>query len=156
MSLIVACVLFTSLQPNALPADPSQDRLSRGEEEVRKLEREWLDAYEKHDAAAMDRIVGDDFTITFADGTVQTKPQVLASIRPPRSTTQPGPKFWTEEVKSRTYGDTVILIGKVITEERRGDMATRETSRYTDTYVKKDGRWQVVASHLSKLAPPKR
>jgi hypothetical protein len=59
-------------------------------------------------------------------------------------------------VKSRAYGDTVILIGKVVTEVRCGDKTVREQSRYTDTYVKRDGRWQVVASHLSNVAGPKR
>jgi hypothetical protein len=33
---------------------------------------------------------------------------------------------------------------------KRPDGTTSEThQRYTDTYVKRDGRWQVVASHLS-------
>ena len=27
----------------------------------------------------------------------------------------------------------------------------RQESRYTDTYVRLDGRWQVVASHLSNV-----
>lgn len=50
--------------------------------EVKRLERTWLDAYEKFDHKAMDLIVADDFSITFPDGTVQTKAQVLASLKP--------------------------------------------------------------------------
>ena len=49
--------------------------LSQAEQDVRKLERSWLDAYEKRDVALMSAIVAEDFTITFPDGSVQTKQQ---------------------------------------------------------------------------------
>jgi ketosteroid isomerase-like protein len=117
------------------PADPVA--------EVRALEREWLDAYEKRDADAMKRIVADDFTIYFEDGSVQTKADILAMIS--RGAGKPGPAFFTEDVQARAYGDTVVLTGRVV-EAKSGN-----ASRYTDTYVRRDGRWQVVASHLGKV-----
>ena len=120
--------------------------LSKSEQEVRKLERAWLDAYEKRDVEAMNAIVGDDFTITFADGSMQTKPQIIESLRRPRGSSS---KFVTEGVQSRVYGDTVILIGLVISEWKQNDKPITNRSRYTDTYVKRNGKWQVVASHLS-------
>jgi uncharacterized protein (TIGR02246 family) len=117
---------------------------------VQKLERAWLDAYEQHDEKAMDAIVADDFTITFPNGSIQTKAQIMAAIRGPRSSTGPSMKFHTEDVQARAYGDTVILIGRVVTEyQRAGQPTSKEEQRYTDTYVKRNGRWQVVASHLS-------
>jgi hypothetical protein len=65
-------------------------------------------------------------------------------------------RFSTEDVRSRTYGDTVILIGRVITEYERDGKAVKEQSRYTDTYVKRNGQWQVVASHLSNVEEAKK
>ena len=120
-----------------------QPKLTRAEEEVRKLEREWLDAYEQNDGGAMERIVADDFTITFPNGAMQTKPQLMAMIKSPRRAGQPRMKFHTEGVESRAYGDTVILIGRVVTEYERDGKAVREQSRYTDTYVRREGggRW---------------
>jgi ketosteroid isomerase-like protein len=130
-----------------------QDSPSEAEREVRKLEREWLDAYEKNDAAAMDRIVAEDFTITFPNGSIQTKPQLMSMIRAPRK--GPAPKFLTEDVKSRAYGDTVILMGRVVGEFQQDGKTVRDVSRYTDTYAKVKGRWQVVASHLSNVEAPR-
>ena len=122
-------------------------------EEVQKLERAWLDAYEKLDQKAMDQIVADDFLITFSDGSTQTKAQVLASLKPPAGRPQSSSKFQTEEVRARVYGDTVILTGRVISEWwRDGKVAGKEISRYTDTYVKRDGRWQAWASQDSLAA----
>jgi ketosteroid isomerase-like protein len=129
----------------------AQDEASQA---VQKLERFWLDAYEQYDEKAMDAIVADAFIITFPDGSRQTKAQIIASIKMPRREGGPIMKFHTEEVQARVYSDTVILIGKVVTEyQRDGQTTSKEQQRYTDTYVKRNGRWQVVASHLSNDAP---
>jgi ketosteroid isomerase-like protein len=125
-------------------------------QEVQKLERRWLDAYEQRDDKAMDLIVADDFTITFPDGSVLTKSQVMDSLKPTGQTNRPSVKFYTEGVQARIYGDTVILIGRVVAEYRRdGKTIGKEQQRYTDTYLKRKGRWQVVASHLSNDAAKK-
>jgi ketosteroid isomerase-like protein len=124
--------------------------LSQSEQEVRKLEREWLDAYEQHDAAAMDRIVADDFKLT-QSGAVQTKADILTALKIVRDSGRPEPKLSTEDVQSRVEGDTVILTGRFIQRmERTGQTRTME-ARYTDTYVKRSGRWQVVASQLTRV-----
>ena len=157
--LLSACLLaaaFTLLSHSyAPPAAARQEGPGRAEQEVRKLEREWLDAYEKNDAEAMERIVAEGFTITFPNGGVQTRAQLLEMIRAPRR--GPAPKFYTEQVQSRAYGDTVILMGRVVAEFTQPDGKTvREVSRYTDTYIRLKGRWQVVASHLSNVEEPRR
>jgi uncharacterized protein (TIGR02246 family) len=132
---------------------------SPAERAVRALERSWLDAYEQLDTLAMARIVGDDFLITFPDGSTQTKPHIIASLRAALGRpTPPATRFRTEEVAARTYGGhTVVLSGVVVTIGQRDGKTTEERSRYTDTYVKRGSRWQVVASHLSNApAPAKR
>jgi ketosteroid isomerase-like protein len=130
--------------------------ISKAEQEVRRLERAWLDAYEQFDAKSMDVIVADDFAITFPNGAVQTKPRLMDDIRKPRAAGTPAWKFHTEDVSSRAYGDTVILRGLVVTEYQREGREVRERSRYTDTYVRRGGRWQVVASHLSNAPQPQK
>ncbi len=133
-----------------------QPNLTKAEEEVRKLERQWLDAYEQNSLKAMERIVADDFTITFPNGAIQTKPQLMAAIKAPRRASQPKMRFYTEDVQSRAYGETVILMGRVVTISERNGQPVKEQSRYTDTYVRRKGRWQVVASHLSNIEEPKK
>ncbi|HWS90667.1 MAG TPA: nuclear transport factor 2 family protein [Pyrinomonadaceae bacterium] len=148
-------IVLVSLIVAACGVAPAQAQLTGAEEEVRRLERQWLDAYEQNDAAAMERIVADGFTITFPNGGMQTKPQLMSMIKAPRRPGQPRMKFRTEGVESRAYGDTVILTGRVVTEYERDGKTVREQSRYTDTYVRSGGRWQVVASHLSNVEEPK-
>ena len=131
--------------------------LSKAEETVRALERSWLDAYEQLDTLAMEHIVAEDFLITFPDGSTQTKGQILATLRAHRKRPEPyTTRFRTEGVTSRSYGKTVVLTGIVVTIRRRDGKPSEDRSSYTDTYVERDGRWQVVASHLSnaRAAPP--
>jgi ketosteroid isomerase-like protein len=119
------------------------------EQELLKLERAWLDAYLKRDAAAMEQIESDDFTITHANGQVITKAQEVANLK--RSgATDSSLAFSTEDTKVRLYGDTAILTGIFVSKSKD----STERSRYTDVYVKRNGRWQVVASHLTRLTPP--
>jgi ketosteroid isomerase-like protein len=130
----------------------AQDQV-QAEKDVRKVEREWLDAYEKHDSAAMDKIVAGDWLGTLADGSVQTKESVMHLVKSPRQPGMPGPKFFSEDVKARVYGDTVVLTGRIVTEWPGGN---KQQGRYTDTYVKRNGSWQVVASHMSNDSPRQR
>lgn len=129
-------------------AAPSKPASAAGsvEQELLKLEREWLDAYLNRDVAAMERIEADEFTITHANGQVLTKAQEIANLK------QPGPRdtslvFGTEDTKVRVYGDAAILTGVFFSRSNAGI----QRSRYTDVYAKRNGRWQVVASHLTNL-----
>jgi len=118
--------------------------------EVKKIEREWLDAYEQRDAEAMKRIIADDFVIYFGDGNLQKKADIVRMMERGKAAGRPGGKFSTEETEARVYGDTVVLTGRVISQ--MGD--SREVSRYTDTWVRRDGKWQVVSSHLGNEKAP--
>ena len=144
--LLIAFVLVCVASPIAI----GQTKNPKAEQEVLKLQREWLDAYQKHDPAALERIEADDFTLTEADGKVITKTEDVASIRnakPP----QPDDAFDVEDVKVRVYGDTAILMGAVILKYRNKGQIVVERYRYTDTYLRRHGRWQVFASQLTRL-----
>ncbi len=99
----------------------------------------------------MNRILSDDFKLTFSNGTVQTKADILAQLKSAQGSGLPSPKLSTEDEQSRVEGDTVILTGRFIqTLERAGQMRTMQM-RYTDRYAKRQGRWQVVASQLTRI-----
>jgi uncharacterized protein (TIGR02246 family) len=148
---LTIAVLFACSSTHAADAKTP----SPAEQSVRALERAWLDAYEQLDTVAMARIVADDFLITFPDGSTQTKAQILRAQRSQRS--RPGPyttRFHTENTTSRAYGKTVVLTGIVVTVWQRDGKPVEDRSTYTDTYVERDGKWQVVASHLSNVPKP--
>lgn len=143
-ALIFVLIMF------AVPVVGQQTRKAGAEQELLRLQREWLDAYQKHDAAALERIEAEDFTLTEGDGKVTTKAEDVASLRnakPP----QPDDAFDVEDVQVRLYGDTAVLIGRVIIKYRNKGQMVAEQYRYTDTYLKRRGKWQVVASQLTRI-----
>jgi ketosteroid isomerase-like protein len=131
--------------------EPGPDNTADADQ-LRQLERAWLDAYERHDADAMERILADGFAITHPDGQTQTRAQVLEAMREMREKGAASPvKFTTEDVEVRLEGDAAFLSGRLV-EKSEGNGAPRTTQLgYTDTYGKRDGRWQVVSSHLKRL-----
>ena len=151
LSFLLAAAVLVHIAPNG-GAQTSDPRAA--EEAVRKLERAWLDAYEQHDAKAMDAIVADDFIITFPEGGKQTKAQIIEMIKKPRP---PGSssKFRTEGTEARVFGEPVVLTGRVISESQRDGKSRTNEMLYTDTYVRRNGVWQVVASHLGAVPEPK-
>ena len=142
--MIFLIAVFASL-PTA-----GQTTKPKTEQKLLQLQREWLDAYQKHDAAALERIEAEDFILTESDGKLTTKAEDVESIKnanPP----QPDDTFDAEDVKVRVYGDTAVLMGRVILKYRNKGQLVVEQYRYTDTYLKRRGRWLVVASQLTRI-----
>src|SRR5437763_15215879 len=106
--------------------------LSPAEQEVRKLEREWLDAYEQHDGVAMERILADDFKLTQSGGGRQSKADIMAALRAARDAGRAQPKFSTEGVQSRVSGDAVVLTRPLV-QRMDPDRATTVAARYADS-----------------------
>ncbi len=119
------------------------EQTKRVEDEVKQLERQWLiEPYFTSDMTAYDRIVADDFTITHSNGKVLNKAEKRANIIADRIT-DPSSPFRIGESNVRVYGKAAVSVGYII--------EAKSTVRFTNTYVKKDGRWQVVASQLNRI-----
>ena len=119
------------------------ERNRRVEEEIKKIERQWLiEPYFTADMTAYDRIVADDFTITHSNGAVLDKAQKRANILADHIT-DPASPFRIGESAVRVYGSAAVSVGYIV--------EAKSTVRFTNTYVKRGGRWQVVASQLNRV-----
>jgi hypothetical protein len=67
----------------------------------------------------------------------------------PSTPENPLPALTIEEPKARLYGDAAVLIGKLV--ETASDGRRELVLRFTNTYARKEGRWQMVAGQLTKL-----
>jgi ketosteroid isomerase-like protein len=119
------------------------------EQELLKLEQEWTNADLKDDWATMDRILADDYVLTDRDSFVSTKAQVLAYMKFGEG------KILTlaiDDMKVRVYGDAaVVTLRATIKEIYKGEEIS-DVVRITNTWIKKAGRWQCVATHGSRIA----
>jgi ketosteroid isomerase-like protein len=120
------------------------------EQELRERLREWDEAYARRDTEALNRILADDFTFTDAVGKVNNKTQyIMAVIKSPDITLiEPAN---SDDLNIRLYGDAAVVTGRSGIRGRPRHPATRELFRFTDVWVKRQGRWQVVASQVTRV-----
>jgi len=122
---------------------------SNDEHELRKLENDWLSVYISGDKATYDRVVANDFTGTDESAVKRSKEQDRALL--PAAPT-PGGIALNEDVQVRLYGETAVVTGRIVTKAKVGDQEiTGGATRFTDTWLKRQGRWQVVARHYSRV-----
>jgi peptidylprolyl isomerase len=122
------------------------------EDELKALERRWLDAYLKHDFDEMIRIEADDFTITYPDGSVRTRAEeVEAQRKAANRPADPSRTSAVEDERVRVYGNIAVLTGVFVSNGGQQNTGATVRARYTDVYVRRGGVWQVVASQLTAI-----
>jgi ketosteroid isomerase-like protein len=119
------------------------------EQELKELEEEIGHAWATRDAASYDRILADDYIWTDYDGIVWTKAQDLEDLR---SGQVVNTSYFEDDWQVRVYGDAAVVTGRTTVKETWKGKDTSGQYRYTDTWVKRGGRWQLLASHTSKIA----
>ena len=118
------------------------------EQEIIKLENEWGDALIKHNPAPINKMIADDFIGTTPDGAVYTKAQLLEEVK---SSKEDIISMVDDEVKVHVYGDAAVMSARNTIKMRVEGKETIFLDRYTDTWVKRDGRWKCVAGHNSTI-----
>lgn len=113
------------------------------EQSLKKMERDWVDATLKKDTATLDRILADDWVGQGPTGPA-TKAQVLADIK---SGDQKLESINLGDLKVRVFGDTAVVLGS---DDEKSSYKGKDTSGHwlwMDVFVKRNGRWQAVASN---------
>ena len=127
-------------------------------EQVKLMDRQWIiEAYSSRDLADFDRIVADDFLITGGNGKVQTKAEKRANVKgdytDPSTAASPDYIFRIEPASHqvRVFDKTAVSNGYIT--EKYVWKGTPINSRvyFTNVYVKRNGKWQVVAAQFTNI-----
>jgi ketosteroid isomerase-like protein len=121
--------------------------------EVEDSERAWSKAYLRHDLGALSRLLADDFVGIDGRGVVSDKAAELEEARaaPPGFD---GPVLVREDlsdVRVRVYGSTAILTALNTAHFDGKDGPSTIRYRRTTVWVLRDGRWQCVSFHGSRV-----
>ena len=123
------------------------------EQELIKLEQEWSAARLRGDVAAIERMLADDFIGTGYDGTVRDKARWMKEVAPPPVKAKLLAHD-TDDLRVRVYGDTAVLTGRQTIKGNREDKDFIERRRFTHVYVKRQGKWQLVATQIAVIPKP--
>jgi ketosteroid isomerase-like protein len=107
---------------------------------ILESERQWAQSVATGDTSAIERILADDFMGVDPQGHLYTKQQMIDETRN-------APKYFVSnrlnDVKVRFYGKTAVAQGSETWEKRNGQ---RGRFVWTDTWIRRNGRWQIVAA----------
>jgi ketosteroid isomerase-like protein len=117
-------------------------------DELIKVEHDWAEAIVKADTAALARLYANEYT-NIEDGALLTKTQDIQAIG---SGNFKMSAYAYENLTVRMYGNMAVVTGRnTITAAYLGKPAGG-VFVFTDVFVKRDGRWQCVATHSSPAA----
>ncbi len=128
---------------SASARDAAQDR-----RDLLHAEAVLCQAFQDGDAATLREWMDDSFTLTDSKGTVTDFAQNLDEVarRDPYYDV-----FRNHGQDVRLYGDAAIVTGITTIQGRSGTDAFAADFQYTDTWVYREGRWKLAASHASRL-----
>lgn len=112
--------------------------------EIVQLANDWMGALIRHDMPALERFLGEEFALQAPDLGRMDRARWL----------QTSPNYNIDSLKYdniqvHLYGDVAVMQSRAISKAMfQGQDRSREFL-LTDVWVKRDGRWQVVARHSS-------
>jgi len=140
-SLAALALTLAALRQPAAPA----------ERELYRLEDQFARAVVKRDAAALRRLVASRWVYSDESGVMERDAGVKAFTSGTDTVTSAG----NDRMRAMVYGNTAVVIGELWMRGRGPRGAFTHRYRYTDTWMKLDGRWQCIASQ-DYLMPERR
>jgi ketosteroid isomerase-like protein len=139
-SLIV--VLTISVCRLSVAQTPAQTK-------VLQFEHDACKAFLGADTAALERTLTPDFTLTLSNGDVSTRADEINELRSGKIHYD---IFENYDMLARLYGeDVAVVLGKTRVKGTAEGKPFDRDVQFTDTLVKRDGRWQLAAGHVSRL-----
>ncbi len=122
---------------------------SSQEKEVLQFERDACKAFLDADPAALERVLTADFTLTLSNGEVSTRADEINELRNGKVHYD---VFENYDMLARLYGnDTAIVLGKTRVKGTADGKSFDRVVQFTDTLIKRNGRWQLAAGHVSRI-----
>jgi ketosteroid isomerase-like protein len=128
----------------------AQEKGASAEEiQIRQLERAWNQSESKQEVKEVANLVDDTLVYTDYDGSIMNKAEYLKWVAAPE---QKADHLFDEGMTVHVYGDAAVVNGVYRESGTNKGKHYVIRSRYTDTWIKRDGIWRCVASH-STLIP---
>lgn len=122
--------------------------------ELTKILNEFLAGASRNDPAAHERFWADDLIYTRSAGRRVTKADILRDVRssPAPKPTDPKTVFTAEDIQIQQYGDTAILAFRLVSTTDTGGTKQVANNLNSGTFVKRNGKWQVVSWQSTRMA----
>jgi ketosteroid isomerase-like protein len=93
--------------------------------------------------------MADDWLVVGSDGSTADKPTFLEHVRSGHLTHD---TMTTTDIQVRRYGDVAVLLATGVSAGAFEGHRFREHERQSNVFVRSNGDWRCVLTHLSRLA----
>lgn len=119
------------------------------QQEVLQFERDACKAFLDADVSALERVLTPDFTLTLSNGEVSTRADEINELQSKKVHYD---VFENYDMLARLYGnDMAVVLGKTRVKGSADGKPFDRVVQFTDTLIKRDGRWQLAAGHVSRI-----
>jgi hypothetical protein len=118
------------------------------QQEVLQFERDACKAFLDAEPVALERVLTPDFTLTLSNGQVSTRENEIDELRNGKVHYD---VFENYDMKARLYDDTAVVVGKTHVKGTAEGKPFDRVVQFTDTLIKRNGQWQLVAGHVSRI-----
>ena len=147
--LIVMLAMLTESSVSAQTQKKDTHPIGSIESQLIELERQMSDALVKQDAVTLDRLWSRDLVFTFPSGTVSDKSKRISAQKP--SDASADSTNINDLVKVNVYGKTAVVTVLSTWKGKAGTQEYSEQYQATHVWIKQQGRWQLVAAHVSQV-----
>ena len=134
---------------SCLPALANRSQQSNDVAELSRLESVWNDAYTRGIVEPLNQLLADDLIVTMSDMATLDKAQSIGLLR---SGHLKFPRYETSDIRIRVYNDAAVVTGRLQRTRTVNGNNVDDDWRFTKVYVRRSGKWQVVAWHASTKA----
>jgi hypothetical protein len=117
--------------------------------ELMEIEQRLATCWQNGDCQAWGALVAEEWSVIHFRGSVITKSQAMEMCETPPA---PIEALTVDELSVRSFGEAAVVTGRTRATSG-GPNADTITLRFTDVFVRRGGRWQVVASQATRLVP---
>lgn len=156
MKKIILPALFVLIAVSQITAQKNAPaKQNKIEAELMQIERDIGQANIRRDKAYFDSIEAAEFVFIDSGGGVTTKAEDLAGLDKPAGDFKLV-SYDVDEMTVRVYDDTAVVTGRTTTLSRGQGREILNKSRFTDVFVKRKGKWLLVAGHSSRIREPQK
>jgi len=123
---------------------------AQAEAELIQLAHAWDRAMLENDADEIGQYMADDWTIVGSDGSIGDKATFLGLVRSEALTHD---VMESGDFNVRVYGDSAVVTSHGVSGGKYQGHPFREVERVSCVFVRQEGEWKCVLTHLSRIAP---
>lgn len=144
MKRTIAALAALVVSASALAADIPAD--------LKKAVHDYDEAQIHGNGAELARLLADDYTLINSRGLVQTKKDLIDEYTAPGYKIEP---FVVREPIEKVWNDGAVMAGVATLKGVDGGKPFSVTLRFADIWAKRNGKWQVIYTHVSPPASVK-